>query len=422
MTGTALTVLVVAGAALLLGLGWAGGHRQARRGERAAGLDLGTPVERATFHTLYTASLAAPPLRAGLTQDAARKAARRLRSLLGTEALCLTDREAVLAWDGPGADHHQRRAMARVAVMLESGRSQSVRTECQRPDCPLKWAVFAPLTGEDGVLGALVAYGSRESAVLVRAATEVARWVSVQLELSELDRARTRLMEAEIKALRAQISPHFIFNSLAAIASFVRTDPERARELLLEFADFTRYSFRRHGEFTTLAEELRSIEQYLALAGARFGDRLKVTLQVAPEVLPVALPFLCLQPLVENAVKHGVEDSTGECRITIAARDAGAEAVLTIEDNGVGMDPARLRRILAGDRAGSSSGVGLPNVDERMRQVYGDDYGLVIETGVGAGMKITVRLPKYRAGVHTTTPRPPAGPAGGGASSQARGD
>ncbi|MEU3405721.1 histidine kinase [Streptomyces sp. NPDC006670] len=420
MTGAAQALLGAAGAVLLVGLGWAAGRWQAGRGERAAGL--GTPVERATFHTLHTASLAAPPLRAGLTRDAARKAARRLRSLLGTEALCLTDREAVLAWDGPGADHHQRRAMARVAVMLESGRSQSVRTECQRPGCPLKWAVFAPLTGEDGVLGALVAYGSRESAVLVRAATEVARWVSVQLELSELDRARTRLMEAEIKALRAQISPHFIFNSLAAIASFVRTDPERARELLLEFADFTRYSFRRHGEFTTLAEELRSIERYLALAGARFGNRLKVTLQVAPEVLPVALPFLCLQPLVENAVKHGVEDSAGECLITIAARDAGAEAVLTIEDNGVGMDPALLRRILAGERAGSSSGIGLPNVDERMRQVYGDDYGLVVETGVGAGMKVTVRIPKYRAGVHTTAPRPPAGPAGGGASSEARED
>ncbi|MFD5145280.1 histidine kinase [Streptomyces sp. NPDC058401] len=404
MTGALLSVLGAAGGALLLGLGWIGGRLQARRGERALGLDLGTPVERATFHTLHTASLAAPPLRAGLTEDAARKAAKRLRSLLGTEALCLTDRAHVLAWDGPGADHHERRAMARVAVMLESGRSQSVRTECERPDCPLKWAVVAPLTGEDGMLGALVAYGSRESAVLVRAATEVARWVSVQLELSELDRSRTRLMEAEIKALRAQISPHFIFNSLAAIASFVRTDPERARDLLLEFADFTRYSFRRHGEFTTLAEELRSIEQYLALAGARFGERLKLTLQVAPEVLPVALPFLCLQPLVENAVKHGLEDSTEECRITIAARDAGAEALITIEDNGVGMDPSLLRRILAGEQPGSSSGIGLPNVDERLRQVYGDGHGLVIETGVGAGMKITVRIPKYRAGVHSSAP------------------
>ncbi|WP_443055855.1 histidine kinase [Streptomyces sp. NBC_00239] len=403
MTAQTLTALVPAGLALFAA-GVGGGvllgrlRGGARRGERSD-LDLGTPVERATFHTLHTASLAAPPLRAGLTEDTARRAVRGLRPLLGTEALCLADRGRVLAWDGPGGGHHEHRVMARVDALLDSGRSQSFRTECEHPGCPLRWAVIAPLTGEEGVLGALVAYGSRESAVLVRAATEVARWVSVQLELAELDRSRTRLIEAEIRALRAQISPHFIYNSLAAIASFVRTDPERARELLLEFADFTRYSFRRHGEFTQLADELRSIEQYLALAGARFGDRLKVTLQVAPEVLPVALPFLCLQPLVENAVKHGLEDSGTECRITIAARDAGAEAVVSVEDNGVGMDPGLLRALLAG-RGPASSGIGLRNVDERLRQVYGDAYGLVIETGVGAGMKVIVRVPKYQAGVH----------------------
>ena len=119
-----------------------------------------------------------------------------------------------------------------------------------------------------------------------------------------------------MRALRAQISPHFIYNSLGAIASFVRTDPDRARELLLEFADFTRYSFRRHGEFTTLAEELRSIERYLLLEQARFGDRLQVTLRIAPEVLPVAVPFLCLQPLVENAVRHGLEAAAGGGHIT----------------------------------------------------------------------------------------------------------
>ncbi|KUH36830.1 MULTISPECIES: sensor histidine kinase [Streptomyces] len=400
MTGTLLAALA-AGGALLTAAGYALGRLAALRAGRDR-LDLGTPVERATFHTLHTASLAAPPLRAGLTEDTARKAARRLRPLLGTEALALTDRTAVLAWDGSGA-HHADQVMERVAEVLETGRGQSLRAVCEDPGCPLRWAVIAPLTGEEGVAGALVAYGSHESAVLVRAATEVARWVSVQLELAELDLSRTRLIEAEIRALRAQISPHFVYNSLAAIASFVRTDPERARELLLEFADFTRYSFRRHGDFTRLADELRSIEQYLALAGARFGDRLQVTLQIAPEVLPVTLPFLCLQPLVENAVKHGLEDSRTTCRITIAAQDAGAEAVVTIEDDGVGMDPAVLRAILAGERP-RASGIGLPNVDERLRQAYGDDYGLVVETGVDAGMKVTVRIPKYRAGVHPDAP------------------
>ncbi|MFB6706088.1 sensor histidine kinase [Streptomyces sp. NPDC056333] len=407
MTGAGYAVLVLL-VLLLFGGGLLLGRRTARPVRTS---DVGTPVEHATFETLHTASLAAPPLRAGLTEESARKSARRLRSLLGTDALCLTDRDRVLVWDGEG-DHHGKHVMDQVRGLLASGRDTAFHSACDDLDCPLRWAVAVPLTVDHRVLGSLIAYAPRESAVLARAAGEVARWVCVQLELAELDRSRTQLIEAEIRALRAQISPHFIFNSLAAIASFVRTDPERARELLLEFADFTRYSFRSHGDFTTLADELHSIDQYLALVRARFGKRLSVRLQVAPEVLPVALPFLCLQPLVENAVKHGLEGAvtlprdlnsvrTGEApiRITISALDAGSEAVVVIEDDGTGMDPERLRQILRGE-GGTSTGIGLLNVDERLRQVYGDDYGLVIETGTGAGMKITVRLPKYRAGVH----------------------
>ena len=175
-----------------------------------------------------------------------------------------------------------------------------------------------------------------------------------------------RAMEAEVRALRAQISPHFVYNALTAIASFVRTDPERARELLLEFADFTRYSFRAHGEFTTLAEELRSIDRYLMLEQARFGDRLQVQLQIAPEVLPVAVPFLCLQPLVENAVRHGLSGKPGVGHgHRSRAEDAGARGLITVEDDGVGMDPSGCARVLAGEPDGDS--VGLGNVDERLR-------------------------------------------------------
>src|SRR5262249_41985035 len=136
---------------------------------------------------------------------------------------------------------------------------------CPDDDCAIHSAVVAPVTGEDRVVGTLIAYGQEANAGLIRATEEVARWVSTQVELADLDRSRTRAIEAELRALRAQISPHFVYNSLAAIATFVRTDPERARQLLLEFADFTRYAFRRGGEFTTLADELRNIERYLVL-------------------------------------------------------------------------------------------------------------------------------------------------------------
>ncbi|MCG5214228.1 histidine kinase [Streptosporangium soli] len=362
-----------------------------------------SPAERATFETLHTASLAAPPLRAGLTEAGTLKASRHLRELLGSPALAITDGERLLVYDGAG-DHHTGTAFALAGETLKDGRTHVLGPDlvsCEHPECPIRYAVVVPLTPDDRVVGTLTAYGGHASAGLVRATQEVARWVDSQLELAELDRSRTLLMEAEVRALRAQISPHFIYNSLTTIGSFVRTDPERARELLLDFADFTRYSFRRHGEFTTLAEELRSIDRYLTLERARFGDQLRVTLRIAPEVLPVAVPFLCLQPLVENAVRHGLESKPGTGHITILAEDAGAECTISVEDDGVGIDPDRLRRILAGDdrQRSGAGGVGLANVDERLRQVYGHDYGLVVETASGAGTKVSVRVPKYRPGV-----------------------
>lgn len=360
---------------------------------------LGSPTDRATYETLHLASLASPALRSGLDQSSAERALRYLSRLLGTPAAALTDTEAVLAWTGVAPELAENAAsLARQTV--ESGSSEVFGPSdvLRSGDDPMYGhMVAAALTVDGAVVGSVLVLTDEPSASLVRATTEVAHWVSSQLELADLDRSRTALMEAELRALRAQISPHFVYNSLGAIASFVRTDPERARDLLMEFADFTRYSFRRHGEYTTLAEELRSIERYLVLEKARFGDRLRVTVRVAPEVLSVTLPFLSIQPLVENAIRHGLENKAGDGTIVVLAEDAGNECVVTIEDDGVGEDPDRVRSALAGS-AGSDS-VGLGNVDQRLRTVYGDEYGIVIETAPDAGTKVTVRLPKYAAGV-----------------------
>jgi len=361
---------------------------------------LGTEADRATYRTLHTALLASPPLRRGLSAAAAEKSLKHLRALLGAPAVAMTDTSGLLAWDG-GRSHHAGQPSAIAAGTLEHGRTRVVDgadVACAESSCVVRQAIVAPLGIDEKVVGTLQVFTGPASASLVRATDEVARWVSGQLELAELDASRNRLMEAEVRALRAQISPHFVYNSLTAIASFTRTDPERARELLLDLAEFTRYSFRRHGEFTTLAEELRSIEAYLVIEKARFGDRLRVTVRVAPEVLPVVVPFLCLQPLVENAVQHGIEGRAGDGEVSITAQDADHECVVTIEDDGVGEDPERVRRVLAGDP--SSGSVGLANVDERLRKAFGDDYGLVVETAPGAGTKVVVRLPKFRPGVY----------------------
>ena len=387
-----VTALVVVLSCLALVVGWE------VRGRRA----FGTVEQRATYAALHSASLAAPPLREGLSADAAGRSARHLRALLGSEAVSLTDTTQLLAWEGAGAQHAE--AASRLARQsLESGRpSVQKGLACGDPECRVRFAVVAPLVLDERVVGSVAAYGPAASPGLVSAVAEVARWVSGQLELAELDESRSRLAEAQVRALRAQISPHFIFNALTAIASFVRTDPVRARELLLDFADFTRYASRTHGEFTTLAEELRSIDRYLQLEKARFGDRLQVVLRIAPEVLTVAVPYLCLQPLVENAVQHGLERGSGSGTVTVVAEDDGAGCRITVEDDGAGSDPERVRAALAGtadpDERGHQS-IGLGNVDARLRAVYGDDHGLVVETAPGAGTKVTVRVPKFSPGV-----------------------
>jgi two-component system, LytTR family, sensor kinase len=351
--------------------------------------DLGSDAERAALQALHQASLAAPHLRGGLESPDVVKAVRHLRVLLGSAAVAIVGADDALSFDG-SSEGLESAALRIARQVRESGRRQVFPSpEGSSDDLE---AVGAPIVVDGQVIGAVVAFAAPVGAALVRAAEEVADWCAAQVELGSLDASRTQLAEAELRSLRAQISPHFIYNALTAIASFIHTDPMRARDLVLEFADFTRYSFRRQGEFTTLAEELGSIHSFLELERARFGERLRVTLQIAPETLATVIPFLSVQPLVENAVRHGIEPGEGGGEIRIASRDDGTHTEITVEDDGVGMDPDGLRATLTA--ADDGLHVGLRNVDTRLRQLYGADGGLVVETNTGAGTLVRMRVPK----------------------------
>jgi two-component system LytT family sensor kinase len=364
-----------------------------------------TPTERAVHAALHTASLAARALRHGIDADSAQRAAPFLRQLTGADAVVLFDESGQRS----ALDPSDRSTWTPDALAAAQHAAKEALTGQRRiMSTHLAGAMVAqPLLTDDGdALGVLVAVTSREPGPgMLGAIGEVARYAASQLELADLDASRARLDRAEVLALRAQISPHFIYNALNTIASFVRTDPDRARELILEFADFTRYSFRAAGQYTTLSEELRNIDRYLTLERARFGNALKVRLQVAPEMLNVVVPFLALQPLVENAVRHGFAGRGGGS-VEIVARDDGTDCVITVEDDGVGMDPDDLRSGPADaladaspDTAGHSAHVGLTNVDHRLRAAFGNDYGLVVETAMDAGTKVIMRVPKFRSGV-----------------------
>lgn len=373
----------VAGAVLTLGAlaAW-----RFARGSR----DLGSDGEQATYRTLHLASQAAAHLRGGLADDDAVRAARHLRALLGCDVLAIADARGSIAIDGPGEPLRQFAASLAWAP-FDGGRTRVIAVP-SLDDKTETWAIAAPIIVDAEVAGVVIAFAGTRHAPLVRATGEVAEWVSAQLRLGDLDASRAALAEAQLRALRSQISPHFIYNALNAIASFIITDPPQARELVLEFADFTRYSFRRAGDFTTVAEELRSIHSYLALERARFGSRLEVTLQIAPETLSAVIPFLSVQPLVENSVRHGLEAREGGGRIRISTEEIGADVQIVVEDNGVGIDPDHLEAVLGGQADGLH--IGLRNVDARLRQVYGDEYGLVIETNVGSGTLVRMSVPR----------------------------
>jgi two-component system LytT family sensor kinase len=354
---------------------------------------------RAMQTALHAANGMLPDLRRGLSEDSAKKVTGHLRTLTQASAVALGDRTHVLAFEGVGQEHHHTgdKLIRITAPAREDRLHVESQIQCEQPDCPLGPAVAAPLLVAGELAGSFVALYTRGHRITpndTRTVAEAASLVSAQLELKAMDEQAERLARAELRALRAQISPHFIYNALAAIAGYIHSKPEEARELLTEFAEFTRYAFRGQRPYVTLADELNYVEKYLRLERARFGDRLDVRLQVEPEVLPAVVPVLSLQPLVENAVRHGVE-KRGFGRIEIVGRHIDADVELRVTDDGVGMDAERAATVLAGQ----GGGVGIANVQARLQSIFGPGYGLEIHSEPDHGTTVTMTLPKFRAGV-----------------------
>jgi LytS/YehU family sensor histidine kinase len=347
------------------------------------------PRRQAPVLELLSATL--PELRRGLSESAARTVAYELFEKLGYGAVAVTDTHAVLAFVGAGADHHAAgdRPIRPVYEALQQGRlllaPLGLRSECGHPACPLGAAAVVPLELNDGPAGAVVAFataGSPLDETAVETLALLGTHLSAQLQLSELTSATTT-------ALQAQMEPHFVFNALNTIAAFIRTEPERARKLVLAFADHLRSRLVRPGEFVTLDEELHHVRSYLELEQARFGSQLEVTIDAAPDALAVRLPPLLVQPLVENAIKHGKTDRT--LHLLVRARVRRGLLRVTVRDDGRGIARDAIERVLE-PGVGEGTGLGLANVDRRLRGHYGEGvrlrsfpFGTVVRLEVPVG-------------------------------------
>ncbi|MBE3588055.1 MAG: histidine kinase [Thermoanaerobacteraceae bacterium] len=352
--------------------------------------------------TLQIASQTLPYLRRGLNEQTAEKTAEIIQRISDVSAVAITDRHKVLAYIGAGADHHRpgRPIMTDATrEVLSTGQLKVVINgydlHCPVPACPLQSAVIAPLKCKEEVVGTIKLYRTQPGEVpvaLIKLAVGVAQLLGMQMELAELDRQAQLVTEAELDALHAQINPHFLFNTLNTIIMFSRTNPETARRLLIRLSCFFRHALKRHGHFNTLKEEIEYLNTYLILEKARFRDKLRIVRNIDRELLDYRVPVLTIQPLVENAIKHGILPKPGQGTVQITAQRLDEDMLIVIRDDGVGIAPERLPEILR-PGVGSGNGVGLSNVHERLKGLFGEDYGLRIISAVNAGTSVYVRVP-----------------------------
>lgn len=228
---------------------------------------------------------------------------------------------------------------------------------------------------------------------------------------AELARSRQRLVEEikttatlredlrhmELRVLQTQVNPHFLFNTLAAIHAQATIESAAGTgRLILALSRLLRYNLRRLRDTVPLRDELAAVEDYLLIQQARFAGRLSVAIAVSPELLDTPVPVLSVQPLVENAVLHGLEArQDGVLRVT--GRRRGRFVDIAVTDNGQGMPPERLGEVLDQRDTGSglahTTGLGIYSVDRRIKYYFGPEYGLDIESRPGRGTRVTMRLP-----------------------------
>jgi two-component system LytT family sensor kinase len=212
-------------------------------------------------------------------------------------------------------------------------------------------------------------------------------WNSARIE-HKLQEQEALLLEARIEALTSQINPHFLFNTLTSISSLIRTRPDTARMLINRLAGLLRRRLRAHDHFVTLRDELSAVDEYLDIECVRFGPSLRVAKDLDGTTLDQIVPSMILQPLVENSIKHGLADKIGERLVTLRSQREAGLLVLEVIDNGLGIDDTRPAR-----SAGSGSGIGLANVAERLRVIYGPQGRLSIDSTPEQGTRVRLEIP-----------------------------
>ncbi|BDU75573.1 sensor histidine kinase [Mesoterricola sediminis] len=347
-----------------------------------------------TARTLRIADRTLDLLAQGFNAEVAPRLAVIIQEETGVGAVAITDRERVLAFTGVGSDHHKPgtpitsestwRAIGGGEVVFLDGIRDPYRCSIQ-DGCPLGSVLVVPLLVGREVIGTLKLYEKRQKRFLSINRTlgeGLANLLASQLARAHFQEQQELRVRAELQLAHAQVNPHFLFNSLAAIQAIVRKDPQRARALLDHLADYFRRNLRHLPETCTLQEELDHVGAYLEIEKARFEDQLQVAVEVDPDLLGLRLPTFTLQPLVENAINHGIAEQLEGGRVRIRARREDGRVRIEVEDDAGAYDPA----------ARNPGGLGMALVDRRIRNLLRGCAGLQVHCEPGRLTRVSIVL------------------------------
>lgn len=331
----------------------------------------------------------------GLNGDSAGKIARIIYEETQVGAVSITDKEKILAFVGIGDDHHLPKtkissqstldAIERNTIMYLDGAEKPYQCSLSK-DCKLGSALIIPLRSGEEVVGTIKLYERKHklfSTINMSMAEGIAQLLSSQILFSGYLQQKSLLTQAEVKLLHAQVNPHFLFNALNTISAVVRRDANKARELIQNLSQFFRSNLKQNVRSVSLREELAHVNAYLSIEKARFTDRLDVEIHIDDCLLDVQIPSFTLQPLVENAIKHGISNLLEGGKVRIFSAPVLNGYAISVEDNAGCFIPP----------SSNHEGLGLEIVTKRLEHQFGRDSSLKIETESDQFTRMTFIIP-----------------------------
>lgn len=297
-----------------------------------------------------------------------------IKEEMKADAVAIIDKKYILAYVGAEVEGHKIGSEViteETKDAIKTGEIVIKNSGMFNKNSKLKSAIIIPFLENNEVVGALKMYyinANKISPSTETLAIGLSKIISTLMELSKYEQMKEMATKAELKALQSQINPHFLFNSLNAITSFIRINPDKARELIINLSSYLRYNIELNDEFIDIKKELKQVNDYIQIEKARFGDKLNIIYDI--DDVNIKIPSLSIQPLVENAIVHGILKRAGTGTVKIIVKDYGDRVKIAIEDDGVGIDQNIINNIYNNNI--SKNKIGLNNVYSRIKLIYGE--------------------------------------------------